>query len=369
MGMKKRVHDFCFHSAFLKKLYCGASYIKGKIICFWKLVIPIEIYRTTHHRKPVFLIFTPEHANLGDHAIAYAETQMFARLGINFYEVTGVQLYSLRHYKFLKILDFATVFVNGGGNLGTLWPEIESMNRSLITDLPNATICVFPNSIYYENTTRGKAELQTSIEIYNQHPRLFLYAREMRSFMFMKKIYQRVRFRPDMVLSLVPTLPIQERSGCLICMRSDIERTISEIGYATICLMADEHFEKVEFTNTVLNYNVPVIQREAELNKKLQEFSRAELVITDRLHAMIFCAITGTKCIVLSGKSPKIKGCYEEIKHLEFIKLADCAEDVFCKYEELSVYQKENELSAVRGQMETLEREVCNLIEYGTWDI
>lgn len=367
MGIKQRLHDACFQNVFLEKLYCGGSYIKGKIICFRKLVRPIIVYKT-RHKKPVFLVFTPEHANLGDHAIAYAETKMFDRLRVDFYEVTGRQLYSLRHYKFLRILDFATVFVNGGGNLGTLWPEIESMNRSLIKELPNATICFFPNSIYYDNTPDGKEELRKSIEVYNQHPHLFLYAREMKSFSFMKEIYQHVKFHPDMVLSLDPILKSGERAGCLICMRSDVERTVSEDDYNTICSMAAQHFERVDFTNTVLNYNVSVSQREKALHEKFQEFAHAELVITDRLHGMIFCAITGTKCIAMCGKSPKIRGCYDEIKHLGFIKLADCAEDVFYKYEELSVCPKK-ELSTIKCQMDMLEHEVLNLIEYSSWNI
>lgn len=367
MGIKQLIHDACFRNAFLKKLYCGGSYIKGKAVCFWNLVVPIMAYKMSH-RKPVFLVFTPEHANLGDHAIAYAETKMFNRLGIDFCEITGLQLYSLRHYKFLKILDSATVFVNGGGNLGTLWPEIESMNCSLIEKLPNATICFFPNSIYYENTTEGKAELQRSIEIYNQHPRLFLYAREMRSFVLMKEAYQRVRFRPDMVLSLEPNLNTAKRTGCLICMRSDVEKTVSENDYNAICSMAAQHFEVVRFTNTVLDHNVSVSQREKALYEKFQEFAGAELVITDRLHGMIFCAITGTKCIALGGKSPKIKGCYDEIKQLGFIKLADCAEEVFSKYNEISTFQGNDKLTAIRSQMDILEHEVTNLIEYGFWN-
>ena len=48
-------------------------------------------------------------------------------------------------------------------------------------------------------------------------------------------------------------------------------------------------------------------------------FARSEIVITDRLHGMIFAAITGTKCIVLNSKSPKIKGCFEWIKDLKYI--------------------------------------------------
>ena len=34
---------------------------------------------------------------------------------------------------------------------------------------------------------------------------------------------------------------------------------------------------------------------------------------------MIFSAITGTPCIVIGSKSPKVKGCYEWIRDLPYI--------------------------------------------------
>lgn len=368
MGIKRKIHDIFFRNTFLKKIYCGASYVKGKIACRWKLVIPMALYKT-FHSKPVFLVFTPEHANLGDHAIAYAETKMFNQLGIRFFEITGQQLYVLRDYNYLKMLNCATVFVNGGGNLGTLWPDIESMNRSLIEQLSDSTICFFPNSIYYEDSLKGKLELQKSVEIYNKQPKLFLYAREELSFSLMKSLYRNVKFSPDMVLSLTPNVDSSERSGCLICMRDDVERAVSEADYKTICSMATSYFTKVHFTNTVLDHNVLVRDREAELHKKFQEFSQAELVITDRLHGMIFCAITGTKCIVLSGKSPKIRGCYEYLHGLGFIGLVNNAEEVFPKYEKLLRLPYNSELPTIKAALKNLERDVCNLINYSTWDV
>ena len=38
---------------------------------------------------------------------------------------------------------------------------------------------------------------------------------------------------------------------------------------------------------------------------------------------MIFCAITGTPCIVVNSRSPKVRGCYEWIRHLDYIRFID----------------------------------------------
>ena len=55
----------------------------------------------------------------------------------------------------------------------------------------------------------------------------------------------------------------------------------------------------------------------------MDEFCSSKLVITDRLHAMIFAAITETPCVVILSKSHKVKGVYQWIKHLNYIKLVE----------------------------------------------
>ena len=52
-------------------------------------------------------------------------------------------------------------------------------------------------------------------------------------------------------------------------------------------------------------------------------WSRASIVLTDRLHGMIFSAITGTPCVASSNYNHKIKESYEWIKYLPYIKYAE----------------------------------------------
>ena len=40
---------------------------------------------------------------------------------------------------------------------------------------------------------------------------------------------------------------------------------------------------------------------------KFKDFQKSELVITDRLHGMVFCAISGTPCIVFGNYNQKVK--------------------------------------------------------------
>ena len=55
----------------------------------------------------------------------------------------------------------------------------------------------------------------------------------------------------------------------------------------------------------------------------MNEIGKRKLVITDRLHGMIFCAITGTPCIVFSNYNHKVKGSLKWLEHLNYIRFLD----------------------------------------------
>ena len=75
-------------------------------------------------------------------------------------------------------------------------------------------------------------------------------------------------------------------------------------------------------------YGVPAEVREFEVERKFDEFRRARLVITDRLHGMIFAAITGTPCIALNNSSGKVEGVWSLwLRHLDYVKFVREAAD------------------------------------------
>ena len=55
----------------------------------------------------------------------------------------------------------------------------------------------------------------------------------------------------------------------------------------------------------------------------LSKYRKSELIITDRLHGMIFEAITSTLCIALENYNHKIKSCSETLEHLKYIKYVE----------------------------------------------
>lgn len=281
--------------------------------------------------KTVFLVLTPEHSNLGDHAIAKAETDLLICNGIDYVEITGFQLYTLQKTGFLSVMNGRPILINGGGNMGTLWFEAEKFMRDIIIHNPRSPIFILPNTIYYEDTDYGRQEFERSKTIYNAHKNLHIYARERVSYEKMKDVYHTVKLIPDMVLSLnwSDDATYQERKGCLLCLRSDLEGICTADQKKQLYDTLKPVFDgDVRFSDMHHSANVSVAAREDALLQKRKEFQSARVVVTDRLHGMILCAITGTPCVVIDSVSPKVKGCYEWIKHLDYIKFCETTADI-----------------------------------------
>lgn len=295
-------------------------------------------FREKQRKNPrtVYLILTPEHGNLGDHAIAKATQDLLESLNIDYVEITSQQLHRLNRFHILGLMNGAPIMINGGGNMGTLWMDCEELHRSIVAKNPRSPIFIMPNTVFFEDSAWGKEEYRKTAAIFNRHKRLFLYARERYSYEIMKEAYRNATLIPDMVLSLNESHSDLPRKGCILCLRGDTERTRTEQQDQTIRQQAAALFgDAVRTADMDVGKGVPPAQREQALREHYAVFRGAELVITDRLHGMIFCAITGTPCIVIASKSHKLLGCYEWIKELGYIRFADSCDQIAAEYHKL----------------------------------
>lgn len=319
----------------INRVFSGILDVTRPFRAWYYEVLPLYMEYTAH-KHAVFLVLTPDHGNLGDHAIACAVRAMLESAGAHVVEITYKKLIRLRELNWLKIMNGKRIFINGGGNMGTLWFNVEQMHRNIIMSNPKSDIFIMPNTVCYEDSDWGREEWENSKRIYNSHRHLHIFARERTSYDTMRNAYRSVSLTPDMVLSLNRCKNDRERKGCLICIRSDHERTISREQERAIRLQAEMLFgDCVCDTDTISDCAVPIDRREEALRSKFDQFSGAELVITDRLHGMIFCAITGTPCIVIDSKSPKIRGCYEWIEKLEYVQFVDDVAGIAYAYSEI----------------------------------
>ena len=221
-----------------------------------------------------------------------------------------------------EINDNDIILLHGGGNLGDEYIICENRRRMIIENFPNNKIILMPQSIYFNNTEYAKKELEETKKIYNNHNNLTLIARESVSFEIMKKEFKNANIilTPDIVMYLNKTLD-RPRNGVLFAMRKDVEKVLTDTQFKQIKEQVSKYFDKQILTDTHLGH-VPINCdiRNKVVEDKLNEFRSAELVITDRLHGMIFALITSTPYIALGNYNHKIESSYEWLKNQKYIK-------------------------------------------------
>lgn len=129
---------------------------------------------------------------------------------------------------------------------------------------------------------------------------------------------------PNIVLSgKWAVLKHQTRRGALVCLRDDIEGILSSEDKKLVLDLCAKFFSDVNEVDTFESNLPQSYERTAILHKKLLQFSTAEIVITDRLHSMIFSVLSGTPCIVFNNNNGKVKAVYDWISYLDNIVFLD----------------------------------------------
>jgi pyruvyl transferase EpsI len=278
--------------------------------------------------KKVFIFLAADYGNLGDVAITYAQTQ-FLKDSLQGYEVIDVPISKTLEgismiKKTIKNSDIVTTV--GGGNFGDLYDQIEFYRQLVVESFPNNKVVSFPQTMDFSNSEKGKKALLQAKKCYSKHKNMTFIAREQLSFDLMKEAFSsnNVILTPDIVMSLNKIEPEYERNGVVMCLRDDDEKLLTPNEKAKLLELVDNNFKVKSHYDTHINKsNLSIEERNDELGKIWTAFKKAELVITDRLHGMIFCYITKTPCLVFQNNNHKVKGSYQWIKDKSTIKLID----------------------------------------------
>lgn len=320
------------------------KYILRRVEWIFKIPARVAQYLQTRHEvrgvlrtgersaKRIICFLFCEHGNIGDQAIVEGEISF---LGHHFREYSLVYTsYYMWHYakdiikKNIRMSDI--LIIHGGGFIGTLWFKNELRCREIISAFPHNRIICFPQTIYFEDSPWGASEIKKTKDIWEAHRNYFICTREKQSYDFSRLHFNTPCYLiPDIVLYLNCQEGISLREGVITCFRSDKEKTVKDDVTTQFISALKQSGLSIRHTDTVQPYNIPFVMRKAEVQKKLNEFRSAKLVVTDRLHGMIFAAITGTPCVALNNLSGKVGAVYQWIKYLDYIKFAQTMEEAF----------------------------------------
>lgn len=260
----------------------------------------------------IVVALAADYGNLGDVAITHAQTKFlkkeFPKANVIDFPIsqTFIQMKSLK--SIIKKEDIITIV--GGGNTSDMYDDIEYSRQFIIKNFPENKIVSFPQTIDFSNTAFGRQSLKRAINVYSKHKNLYLSAREEKSYKQFEKAFpeKKVIFVPDIVLSLDESSSQSKREGLTFILRDDGEKNISRIFQKELIEGVSAH-NSIRISDTHIDKtNLSVKERENELAIMWELFRNSEIVITDRLHGMIFAAITNTPCIAMDNSNKKVSG-------------------------------------------------------------
>ena len=274
--------------------------------------------------EPVYLLGTPQHNNLGDQCIAEEEIRFLSTVlpGRCVIEISEVELIRKKYSQLEDIPPGMPVFLHGGGNLGTIWPVPEKARREIICRLHHNPLIILPQSIWFSEDDAGQRELEEARAVYSAE-NLLLCCRDRVSYEFAREHFGcRTILTPDMVMWEAQSAAVpMERYGALTLLRSDREKKLEEADEQKIETVLAERFHSVEGADMVRGPAVISPQnRHRWIEELIGQISSVECVVTDRLHGMILCAVTGTPCVVLGNGYHKVESCEEWLKDLGYIR-------------------------------------------------
>ena len=276
-------------------------------------------------KRKCVLIGTANYGNLGDLAISQASVDFIhSNFDGEVIEIPTSHFWEYERSLKRYLTGDDIICFQGGGNMGDVYFWFENERCSVLEAFPQQKNIIFPQTISYRS--ENSDVLKYTQKIYSRCSDLHLFAREWTSWEKMHAYYPMadVQLVPDIVLSLDAQKYISKggkRKGVLVMLRDDIERNLNAEQREYIVATLNKSGMNITYADTVFDgTDITVNQRKNFLRSMLTKVSNCELVVTDRLHGMIFAAITNTPCIVFSNNNHKVQGVYSWIKDLSFVK-------------------------------------------------
>ena len=125
-----------------------------------------------------------------------------------------------------------------------------------------------------------------------------------------------------------PNKLYENRNGVLFLFRTDEEKTLND---KKVKELINNKYGRVNISDMNLGKGIVKIGgkvRDELLENKFNQLKEHKFVITDRLHGMIFAAITETPCIAFGNFNHKISESYKWLKNLKYIQYCNDINDL-----------------------------------------
>lgn len=277
-----------------------------------------------NQRKIIYALTPPPYLkNIGDHAQVVAIRVWLQK---HFPELPVIELDKNESQKFIPALKQLVqpndlFFLHSGGNLGDRGIWSESIRRLLISSFPQNQIVSLPQTIYFSDTPTGRTEQENTRQIYATHQNLTVIGRDPQSGELAKELFPKAQTfcMPDFVLSLPPRQSDRKNNPpkVLLCLRLDDESALNAEQRKEIAKKLP--YDCTYFDTTIAS-PIKVNERKEVVERTLDLFQAADVVVTDRYHGLIFTILCRKPCVVLPTVDHKLTSAMHWFKEIPFIK-------------------------------------------------
>lgn len=283
-------------------------------------------------RAPVILLGYPSTSNVGDTLIWLGEMAYLRHRQVRLHYVCDHR--NCDPAEVGRIIDRtkASILIHGGGNFGTLWPEIQGFREELLERFRGVPTIQLPQSLHFEDANR-LAKMQ---RIIRAHGQFTLLVRDKSSYGVAQQNFDcGVELCPDMAFFIGP-LASRRRPACdrMILSRTDLEKrddwrrqmtsSSGEISASTADWLDSGTSEKIlqRIERHSANLRSPLdkdhslllrlwnLLAQARLARGLKVLQRGRVVITDRLHAHILCTRLSKPHVLIDNSYGKLSSFY-----------------------------------------------------------
>jgi pyruvyl transferase EpsI len=252
----------------------------------------------------VIITLAADYPNLGDVALTQSVFE-FCRLHLPSHKIFVIPAHqTLRFLKGTALHAEAddVVVIVGGGNMGDRYRRLEEWRCVIIESFPRQRIISFPQSCEFKSPL---AE-DYSRTVYAAHQQLTLCARDSASWERMRKAFPETSVIrvPDTALLLTPASP-STKLVPVVCLRTDSESRLGADRRAKLIEGLKNFWPQTVSTDTAAQQTIE--NYPAELQALFGVFSQASVVVTDRLHGLIFAKLHQKPCVVIEGDNDKLK--------------------------------------------------------------
>ena len=275
------------------------------------------------------LVDFPDHANVGDSAIWLGASAVLE-------ELTGRPPVHVAEGRRMGLAGLAgrlgdgTIYINGGGNFGDLWPASQDFREALLDLFPRTRIVQLPQSIHFED----EANAERCAAAIARHGDFHLLVRDATSAAYARERFDcPVTLVPDCAFGLGPLARSAEPSRAVYALlRSDKEASGAEhgalralapvvedwlaepgpeVGWLRLRILVDTLLSP-RFAGTAARPGWYRRMAKLRLARGAAALCSGRQAVTDRLHGHILCVLLGIPHVALDNSYGKVGAYYRQ---------------------------------------------------------